>query len=92
MKFSLPLKIISNSSLPTEFYLKTKTPFSVDNENFQLGPYQDSFVNVFFDPTHQVSRINTDFKGKLNIIHKNHPFKDFMDLIGSVEFPNLIFE
>lgn len=79
------MSVTSNSTLDTEFRLMTKAPFSLDRDHFQLGPKEDTKFVIFFDPAFTSDRVNMTFNGKLNICHVKHPYRDALDLRGTVE-------
>ena len=49
-------------------------------------------MKVDFDPGLKYDRVSDKIKSKLQIIHIDHPHKEFVELIGEVCFPNLKFE
>ena len=46
-------------------------------------------IRIDFDPSYKVDRKTGDLEGKLTISHHDHPLKDYIDLIGVVNFPNI---
>ena len=46
-------------------------------------------MRVDFDPGYKTDRKSGEQEGKLVISHAEHPHKDIIDLIGSVNFPNI---
>jgi len=69
--------------------LKVASPFSVSQEFFQMQPGEKASLQVDFDPSYKVDKISGDQFSRLTIIHQNHPYKDGVDLVGAVCFPNL---
>ncbi len=55
-------------------------------------PGKNASVRVDFDPAYKTDRKNGELDGKLNITHLDHPHKDIIDLIGSLNFPNIILD
>ena len=49
-------------------------------------------VRVDFDPAFKTDRKSGELEGKLTISHLDHPHKDVIDLIGSVNFPNILLD
>ena len=46
-------------------------------------------VRVDFDPGYKTDRRNGEIEGKLIISHIDHPHRDQIDLVGSLNFPNI---
>ena len=85
------LDVTCACQLPTNFLLKVQPPFSINSENFSLLPGKTSSVKVDFDPGLKYDRVSDKIKSKLQVIHVDHPHKEFVELIGEVCFPNLEF-
>ena len=86
------LEITCACQLPTNFILKAQSPFSISQENFSLLPGKTTTLKVDFDPGLKYDRVSDKIKSKLQVIHVDHPFKQAVDLVGEVCFPNLKFE
>lgn len=86
------LVVRSVAKLPTSFNLKVTPPFSINRDSFSLKPNQEETLRVDFDPSLKIEKHSYVSRNKLQIIHKDHPMKDNVDLIGTVCYPNLAFE
>ena len=89
MPISKTLDITCNSELPTRFLLKYAPPFSINKEEFSLLPGKSASVRVEFDPGLKTDRISDKITSKLMIEHIDHTYKQNVDLIGELCFPNI---
>lgn len=89
MPISKTLELTCGSSLPVNFTLKCGAPFSINQDQFSLLPGKSAQVRVDFDPGYKTDRRSGEQEGKLVISHLEHPHKDIIDLVGSVNFPNI---
>ena len=89
MPISKNLEITCGSSLPVNFTLKCQPPFSISQEQFSLLPGKSTSLRVDFNPGFKSDRKSGELEGKLTITHLEHPHKDIIDLIGSLNFPNI---
>jgi hypothetical protein len=42
-----------------------------------------------FDPNFKVDRVSGVMNGKINVVFTDHPYKESVELVGEVCFPNL---
>jgi hypothetical protein len=87
------LSITNTAGLPLTVSLKCPEPFRLEPQ-FNLMHLESGGqikVPISFDPTHNLSRISIREEAKLWISYKEHPQKDFVELISEVYFPNLGF-
>lgn len=89
MPISKNLEITCNSELPTRFLLKYAPPFSISKEEFSLLPGKSASVRIEFDPGLKTDRISDTITSKLMIEHIDHTYKQHVDLIGELCFPNI---
>ena len=83
------LDITCNSELPVRFFLKYALPFSINKEEFSLLPGKTATVKVEFDPGFISDRISKDIPQKLVVEHIDHPWRQHVDLLGVLCFPNV---
>jgi hydrocephalus-inducing protein len=83
------LVLTSGSTLPLNFSLKLAPPFSVSEETHALEPNATSKVLISFDPTFKVDKTSGLINGKINVVYADHPYRESIELIGEVCFPNL---
>lgn len=89
MPIQKPLDITNVGSLPTTITLKIIPPFSCNTEVLTLPPGHKETINIDFDPGMRQDRMSGVNESKLQITHKGHPQKDFVELFGEVCYPNL---
>lgn len=89
MPISKTLDITCNSELPTRFLLKYAPPFSINKEEFSLLPGKSASVRIEFDPGLKTDKISDKITSKLMIEHIDHTYKQHVDLIGELCFPNI---
>ena len=89
MPIPRPLDITNVGNLPTTIYLKIVPPFSCNTENLTLPPQHKETINIEFDPGMRQDRMSGLNESKLQITHKGHPQKDYVELFGEVCYPNL---
>jgi hydrocephalus-inducing protein len=85
------------SPLPVTFYLRIQDPkdqpgsFKASRDVVTLLPNESCEVVLSFDPNRKDrnDRNCQKVNGKLKIEYDDHPHKDFVDLNGEVNFPNL---
>lgn len=83
------LELTSGSSLPLDFTLKVSPPFSVSEETHFLEPGASTSVKVQFDPNYKVDKVSGILNGKINVVFADHPYREVVELVGEVCFPNL---
>ncbi len=86
---SKDLEISNASPLPTNFSLRVVPPFSISKENFSLIPGRSSTVTISFDSSLKADKISGFSRTKLQVVHLDHPHRDYINLVGEVCFPNL---
>jgi hypothetical protein len=69
--------------------LKLSPPFSVSEEIHYLEPNNTTKIKVMFDPNFKVDRVSGIMNGKINVVFTDHPYKENVELVGEVCFPNL---
>jgi len=84
--------ITNVSQLPTNFSLKVLPPFSISKDHFSLIPGRSSTLTISFDPSLKADRVSGLSKNKLQVVHLDHPHRDYINLVGEVCFPNLKLE
>ncbi len=89
MPISKTLDITCNSELPTRFLLKYAPPFSINKEEFSLLPGKSASVRIEFDPGLKIDKISDRIPSKLMIEHIDHTYRQQVDLIGELCFPNI---
>jgi hydrocephalus-inducing protein len=89
MPIQRPLQISNIGDLPTTVTLKIVPPFSCNSEVLTLPPGHKETINIDFDPGMRQDRMSGVNESKLQITHKGHPQKDFVELFGEVCYPNL---
>ncbi|KAJ3270503.1 hypothetical protein HDV01_007759 [Terramyces sp. JEL0728] len=86
------LALKNTTSLPLTVAFKCPQEFKLDEILPKiLEPGQHYNIQVYFDPTHNLSRISSKESGKIQISYKEHPQKDYVELTSEVYFPNLYF-
>ena len=89
MPITKPLTISNTGDLATSITLKISPPFSCNTEVLTLPPKKEETIEIDFDPGMKQDRLSGESISKLQITHKGHPQKDFVELIGEVCYPNL---
>lgn len=89
MPISKNLELSCGSQLPVNFMLKVTPPFSINQEEFALLPGKSAAVRVDFDPGQKVDRVSGKQPGKLQVVHKDHPHREVVELEGETCFPNI---
>jgi hydrocephalus-inducing protein len=80
------------SKLPLQFTLKATTPFRIQPSALSLQPYETAAVAVSFDPHCRGDQCSHTAKQRCLISYPDNPQKDWLDLTGVIEFPNLVFD
>lgn len=80
------------SKLPLTFTLKATTPFSIDPAALSLQPQESAVLNVQFDPDFQHDLVSQVVKQRCLISYPDNPHKDYLELTGVINFPNLSFD
>lgn len=57
-----------------------------------MNPGESQTVRIDFDPAFKTDRKSGELDGKLILQHNDHPHKDIIDLIGILNFPNILLE
>ena len=83
------LEISNISQLPTNFNVKVTAPFSINKDSFSLIPGRSAVLKIDFDPSLKADRVSGFSRNKLQIVHVDHPQRDYINLLGEVCFPNL---
>jgi hydrocephalus-inducing protein len=86
------LVLTSGSNLPINFNLKVNPPFAVSEESHSLEPEASNKLNVSFDPNFKIDKTSGIINGKINVIYSDHPYREAIDLVGELCFPNLKME
>lgn len=89
MPIQKPLDITNIGNLATTITLKIIPPFSCNTEVLTLPPGHKETINIDFDPGMRQDRMSGINESKLQITHKGHPQKDYVELFGEVCYPNL---
>jgi len=88
-----PHLLIRNvSKVPLSFALRTAPPFALDVPALSLQPGEGATVVVAFDPNYKRDLHSHLAKQKLAVSYTDNPQTDALELIGEVEFPNLVVE
>lgn len=80
------------SKLPLSFSLKCGNPFTIDCASMQLDVDEGATVNVMVDPGFKGDLQSIVVAQKLRVDYIDNPQKDAIDLVASIDFPNLSFE
>lgn len=72
--------------------MKAPNPFSLDTTSYTLQPDEAATIAVSFDPDFKHDMQSQLVKHKLSISYSDNPQKDSLELVGSIEFPNLQLE
>jgi hydrocephalus-inducing protein len=84
------LTIKNSAKLQAEFEVVVPAPFKVNKNNFIIDPENEEQLIVEFDPTvNKQNRKIDKFTRKLEFHHTNHEQIDVVDLVVSINFPNL---
>mmetsp|Transcript_3107 Transcript_3107/g.11897 ORF Transcript_3107/g.11897 Transcript_3107/m.11897 type:complete len:4490 (-) Transcript_3107:1724-15193(-) len=88
-----PLTVKNVSPIDLEFSVKTPPgPFSLQQMDYVLSAGESTTLSVVFDPSYRGDQQTHHVKQKLMIVYAKHPQKDFVDLHGSIYFPNIKLE
>jgi hydrocephalus-inducing protein len=80
------------SKLPLHFTLKAVHPFGITPAALELQPGDASSVCVSFDPNYRDDQTSHTAKQRCLISYPDNPQKDWLDLTGLMEFPNVVFD
>lgn len=80
------------SKLPLSFTLKATTPFSITPSALSLQSQEHATVQVSFDVHYRGDQISHTAKQRCLISYPDNPQRDWLDLTGVIEFPNLVFD
>lgn len=80
------------SKLPLHFTLKATTPFSIAPATLSLQPEESAAVTVSFDPNYRGDQTSHTAKQRCLISYPDIPHKDWLDVTGVIEFPNLVLD
>jgi hypothetical protein len=80
------------SKLPLEFTLRATTPFRCQPSTLALQPGEAATVSVSFDPCYRSDLVSHVAKQRCLIAYADNPQKDWLELSGSIEYPNLVFD
>jgi hypothetical protein len=80
------------SKLPLHFTIKATHPFAVVPASLGLQPGESAAVSVGFDPNYRGDQTSHTVKQRCLISYPDNPQKDWLDLTGIIEFPNLVFD
>jgi len=89
MPIQKSLDISNIGELSTSVTLKIIPPFSCNKETLTLPAGHKESIMIDFDPGMRQDRMSGVNESKLQIIHKGHPQKDYVELFGEVCYPNL---
>jgi hydrocephalus-inducing protein len=78
------LSISNIGDLSTSVTLKVIPPFGCDKETLTLPAGHKETIAIEFDPGMRQDRMSGTNESKLQIIHKGHPQKDYVELCGEV--------
>jgi len=85
-----PLTIKNVTALPLGLTLKTALPWIVDGPaELVLEVDQEITVNVVFNAGFKPDKTSATVQNKLSIAYADTPYKDTVELLGEVNFPNL---
>lgn len=80
------------SKLPLHFTLKATHPFGIAPSALSLQPGEAGTVTVTFDPNYRGDQTSHSLRQRCLISYPDNPQKDWLDLSGVIEFPNLVFD
>lgn len=80
------------SKLPLHFTLKAATPFNIVPSALSLQPGEAAEVGVSFAPTYRGDLASHTARQRCLISYPDNPQRDWLDLTGIIEFPNLVFD
>lgn len=80
------------SKLPLQFTLKAATPFGVAPSTISLQPNDNAPITISFDPHYRGDSTSHTAKQRCLISYSDNPQKDWLDLAGVIEFPNVTFD
>jgi hydrocephalus-inducing protein len=92
---SRPLTMKNVSPLDLHFSLKINksateaSPFSIDQQDFELKKGESSVVNISFDAAYRGDRETHKTSTKMQVCFINHGQRDTITLTGDLQFPNL---
>jgi adenylate kinase family enzyme len=87
---SQPLVITSVSPLPLNITLKLQSgPFELKKTEYTIPKDESITVDVLFNPNYKQDHLSANLKCRLIICYKDHPQKDNLDLVASINFPNI---
>lgn len=80
------------SKLPLHFTIKATHPFAIVPAALSLQPGESAAILVSFDPNYRGDQTSHTVKQRCLISYPDNPQKDWLDLTGIIEFPNLVFD
>ena len=93
-KYPKDLTLFNKAELPANFEIAAKSPFRVlTGSEYSIDKNGEKTIKIEFDPAMISKEKKTvkDMKYQLEIIHKGHPSKQFIDISVSCHFPNLVY-
>ena len=80
--------------LPVNMNLRSTPPFTIlqYRREYTLQPDESVVIEVAFDPNQGNERVSRKENGKLIVTFRDHPQKNFVNLVGEVTFPNVSLE
>lgn len=79
------------SKLPVQFTLKATAPFTVQPAAVSLQPGDSASITFSFDPDFHHDLVSQTVKQRCLISYTDNPQKDWLDVSGVIDFPNLLF-
>ena len=64
-------------------------PFAVSEESHSLEPSATNKLKASFDPNFKIDKTSGTINGKINVVYSDHPYREAIDLVGELCFPNL---
>jgi hydrocephalus-inducing protein len=80
------------SKLPLQFTVKATSPFSVEPSALSLQPGESAPLVFSFDPDFRHDLVSQSIKQRCLISYPDNPQKDWLELSGIIDFPNLLFD
>jgi len=67
------------------------SPFTIEPTAMSLQPGEASTFTVSFDPDYKHDLVSQEIQQRCLISHPDNPQKDWLELKGIIQFPNLTF-
>uniref|UniRef100_A0A1X7TBB6 MSP domain-containing protein n=1 Tax=Amphimedon queenslandica TaxID=400682 RepID=A0A1X7TBB6_AMPQE len=86
----LPLTALLSCSYPFRLSLSQDEPFTA-NQMLSLGSSEEAVLSVQYDSSYCVDRQSRNESQTIEIAYKEHPQKDYINLLAEIHFPNIHF-